>query len=119
VSRSPTKFWIVICMIVLRLALGDAAHAMLHADAQNTSALGADCTDHAQHADDREIASQDPLPELDCCEQSACECPCFHAPCVLDHVLKLSPPLERDVLARLSSPGVEHDRLTTLLRPPA
>jgi hypothetical protein len=106
-------------MIVLRLALGDSAHAMSHADVQSTESTATDCGDHAQHADAGEVSSQDGSLQPDCCGQSACECPCFHAPCFLDHVLKLTPPGERDVHAHLASPRVEHDRLTTLLRPPA
>ena len=122
--------WVLICMIVLRVVVGDGAHAMHQSEATAAKAVMAGqqsehCAEHmSPHAESDEPsnavtqATGHEHGKTDCCKTSACTCACVHGSAmptlsvsIFDspsHFIEPPP-----VLGRVQS------RFTPLLRPPA
>lgn len=128
--RSPLRFWFVIGLLVLRLALGEFAHAFPHeiaaANLGATSSGAAACPDHAQSLDDgasiigERVAAAEPASEAsDCCQAGGCECPCFHAPAMVAASAMPAPPSrDRSPAITCTLDFVQHP-VNRLFRPPA
>lgn len=120
VRRSPLQFWFVIGLLVVRLALGEFAHAFPHEMA------AAACPDHAQTQDDsasvigeRVAAEQPASATADCCKAGGCECPCFHAAAMIaPSVLPAPTSLDRSPAIASTLGFVQHP-VNRLFRPPA
>jgi len=127
VRRSPVQFWFVICLLVVRLVLGEFAHAMPHqAEAPNTavnSGEAAACPQHAHAADDRasqmdqQSQSEKPGQTKDCCKAGGCLC--LHASAIVaSSSVIASTSLDRST-AIICTLGLVQRRIDRLFRPPA
>ena len=131
VRASPLQFWSLICLLVLRLAFGEFAHAMPHemsqemthggmthgVDASHEHAAG--CPDHATASDQPSQHENPTSQKNDCCKGAGCECPCLHASAILSCSSLRMPGLMDRMTAVTSTPGLVQDRLNHLFRPPA
>jgi hypothetical protein len=130
VRHSPVQFWFVICLLVVRLVLGEFAHAMPHqAGAPSVSVSSGEataCPGHAhassdgasmtgQHSPHEKPASQ----TKDCCKASGCQCPCLHASVIVSSSSMVVPvSLDRSATI-ICTLGPVQDRIDRLFRPPA
>jgi hypothetical protein len=128
VRRSPLQFWSVICLLVLRLAFGEFAHAFPHdmAAADVAASSSGACPDHVQSQDDsasaigEHVAAEQPAAETaDCCKAGGCECPCFHATAMIASSAMPAPTsLDRSPAITCALGFVQHP-VNRLFRPPA
>jgi hypothetical protein len=128
VRRSPVQFWFVICLLVVRLVLGEFAHAMPHPveapNAAMNSGEAAACPQHARAADDRasktDQQSQSEKPghqTKDCCKAGGCLC--LHTSAIVaSSSVTASTSLDRST-AIICTPGLVQSRIDRLFRPPA
>jgi hypothetical protein len=115
VSRAPYKFWTIIVLLIVRLALGESAHAMPHAPDTSVSGAAVECPDHQSDPS----GSERPAAEPECCQLGSCECPCFHAPCAMQIGARPVALIAIEVRCILDTTLVGLDQSSDLLRPPA
>lgn len=137
VHRPSLHRWSIVVLLVMRLIMGEFAHAMPHQDASAGTDAPAvadgqelPCPDHADpdqtrksHTD--QLSSESGVKthtgdshDTNCCE-AACACPCLH----LSALALLAAPVSVAVLDQPRFPaavlGHLPDRISLLLRPPA
>jgi hypothetical protein len=128
VRRSTVQFWFVICLLVVRLVLGEFAHAIPHQLEAPNAAMNSDeavaCPQHAHAADDRasktDQRSQSEKPgsqTKDCCKAGGCLC--LHASAIVaSSSMTASTSLDRST-AIICTLGLVQSRIDRLFRPPA
>lgn len=118
VRRSPLQFWCVICLLILRLALGEFAHAFPHEAEPSVAASSTEaaaCPDHVASPDDSTPAEE----TKDCCKTGGCQCPCLHASAMVASSA-MPAPAALDRRAAISCTlGLMQHRVNRLFRPPA
>jgi hypothetical protein len=109
VQATSLNRWAVVILLVIRLILGEFAHAHdgAHAAASTASQESSHCHDDAKQPS-----------KSDCCKTGGCDCPCpFGAAVARDVTFFLA--LTAEVTASGSFLAATPDRPFTLFRPPA
>jgi hypothetical protein len=127
--------WSIVLLILVRLVLGESAHAMPHQDESNNAHPAAaanaqemPCPDHAgtpdpdePSTDSKDLASKhhDPAShDTNCCKTS-CDCACLHLSALAISQVSAGVATREQLRVPAAVLGHTPDRIFLLLRPPA